>query len=246
MPSNKYSFWRLIAVFCAIFLVVAYIACYFLMPDNMKKVYLILMIPTFFLWLYSVIHQMMFPLDLRIYVIWVFYFSFFLVSYGFTALSLFVFCCGYVLGMKIRYMQKGKVWKLTVVIILYMASSLYILRLSPLEVINCVAEFLMMAIGIVAMRFVLKHLIDKINKDIYKEIPKEDLNSYFEELNFSDRDKAMLEAVRNGCKYEEIAINHNLSISSVKKRLAFLYKKLGVTCQIDFLIKFSQINIPIE
>lgn len=216
------------------------------MPLDMKKVYIFLMIPTFALWVYSFIHQMMFPLDLRIYVVWVFYFSFMIVAYGFTALSLFVFFCGYYLGVEIRVFRTGKIWKLTIAAICYIVSAFYMIRLEPVVLINCFAEFIMMAVAIVAMRFIFKHLMDKINKDIYKEIPKEDLNSYFEELDFSDRDKAMLESVRNGCKYEEIAINHNLSISSVKKRLAFLYKKLGVTCQIDFLIKFAQENISIK
>lgn len=98
----------------------------------------------------------------------------------------------------------------------------------------------MMLIALVSMHFILKHLLSRINKEIFMEVQKDNLDEYFEVMNFPERDRVMLEEVLRGCKYEEIAINHNLSISSVKKRLAFLYKKLGVSCQIDFIIKFSK------
>lgn len=183
---------------------------------------------------------MRFPLDLRVYVIWVCIFSWLSVSYGFSALSLFILYCAYFLSLRIHFLSTGKIWKIIVALTGYAIAALYQLRLPLMDLINSLAEFLMMLVGMILMHIIVKHLLTRINKDVFLEIEKEDLDSYFDNLDFSDRDRVMLNEVLDGHKYEEIAINHNLSVSSIKKRLAFLYKKLGVTCQIDFIIKFSK------
>lgn len=240
MFKNKYVFWRFVALVCSLSAIICFILCYFVIPERDRVIYLYLMIPVALFMIYSIIHQLRFPLDLRAYVVWVFIFSGFTVSYGFSALGLFIFYCGYILGTETRSLTRARKLKLSVAVIFFIVSALYQARLPLQEIINSIAQFIMMLIALLAMHFILKHLINRINKDIFMEVQKDNLDEYFEVMNFPERDRVMLEEVLRGCKYEEIAINHNLSISSVKKRLAFLYKKLGVSCQIDFIIKFSK------
>lgn len=240
MFKNKYVFWRFIAAACSITAILCFILCFFVIPERDRVIYLYLMIPVSLLMIYSLIHQMRFPLDLRIYVIWVLIFSCFTVSYGFSALGLFILYCSYILGTEIRFFSRGRIWKFSIAIVCFLIAAFYQIRLPLQEIINSIAQFIMMLIALVSMHFILKHLLSRINKEIFMEVQKDNLDEYFEVMNFPERDRVMLEEVLRGCKYEEIAINHNLSISSVKKRLAFLYKKLGVSCQIDFIIKFSK------
>lgn len=239
MSMRKNDFWRMVAIIGSILVIIAFALCYFVVPQELKKVYLYVLIPVGVFLIYSVIHQLRFPLDLRIYVYWVFIFSFLTVSYGFSALSLFIFYCAYLLGQRIRFFRKAAIIKLTVASLCYVASALYQLRLNKQQLIDSFADFMMMLIALLAMHFIFQHLLKRIDRTAYEKSQKEDLAGYMEQMEFSDRDKEILKEVLDGCKYEEIAINHNLSLSSVKKRLAFLYKKLGVTCQIDFIVKFS-------
>jgi len=245
MNLNKYQFWRLVAICAATifstFLVVAICA----LPPEDKLIYLYILIPLGLLMLYSIIHQLRFPLDLRIYVIWSLVFSNLSVSYGYIALAFLIFACAFFLGKEIRFFTTHKKLKIIFICLGYAVSATFhiikfwgnfdVLSRSAMELIVGVSTF-------ITMSYITKHLFKRINKDIFEEVTKENITDYFEQNNFSERDKVMLQEVLSGCKYEEIAINHNLSLSSVKKRLAYLYKMLGVTCQIDFIIKFSPKN----
>lgn len=236
---NKYKFWRLVAVAYALYCVIVSIFCVFFLHGLEQKIYLYAMAPMAVFVILSVIHQLRFPLDLRLYVIWVYFYSYIAVAYGSTAQSIIYFVCASILGYETRWFRTNKTRKFVIFYILYGLSFLFQLRLPANEIIDNLVEFFLSASAVLVMRFVLKHMLEKAKQDIFQEMPKEDINDYFSQYDFTERDKVMLQEVLNGCKYEEIAINHKLSLSSVKKRLAFLYKVLGVTCQIDFIIKFS-------
>lgn len=239
MKMNKYTFWRLFALGYTAFCGLIALLCIFFIPKQDLQYYLIALIPLTILMIISVVHQMRFPLDLRLYVFWVFSFSYISIAYGSAAQSVIYLVCALVIGYKSRLFTTKKKRKIIFFMIPYFAFSLFQIRLPKQELINNVVEFFLAASAALIMRLVFKHMLDRVNQDIFDEVQKEDINDYFSSYNFSERDKEMLQEVLNGCKYEEIAINHKLSLSSVKKRLAFLYKVLGVTCQIDFIIKFS-------
>lgn len=239
---NKYKFWRLVAVAYAFYCISIAIGCAFFIHGAEQKIYLLGMIPVAAFVIISVIHQLRFPLDLRLYVIWVYSYSYIAIAYGSPAQSVIYFVCASILGYETRWFRTNKTRKFVIFYILYGLSFLFQLRLPTAKIIDNLVEFFLSASAVLVMRFVLKHMLEKAKQDIFQEMPKEDINDYFSQYNFTERDKVMLQEVLNGCKYEEIAINHKLSLSSVKKRLAFLYKVLGVTCQIDFIIKFSNQN----
>lgn len=240
MHFSKYTYWRLIAIFCCIFISACYGFCYFLCPTAVdRQLYFILLIPLAIFMLYSIIHQMFFPLDLRLYIVWVFIFSCLGVSCGFTAYSLLTFYFAYFLGTETRFFLLHKKRKLIIYSICYLCCATLQYRLSSEVLLRSLYEFLFSISAVVGMYYINEYILKRINQDIFLDKKQEKLEDYFSEENFTDRDKEMLNEVLSGCKYEEIAINHKLSLSSVKKRLSFLYKKLGVTCQIDFIIKFS-------
>lgn len=240
MHFSKYTYWRLIAIFCCLFICACYGFCYFLCPTAVdKQLYFSLLIPLAAFMLYSIIHQMFFPLDLRLYIIWVFIFSCLGVSCGFTAYSLLTFYFAYFLGTETRFFLLHKRRKLIIYIICYLLCATLQIRLSHEVLLRSLYEFCFSISAVVGMYYINEFILKRIKQDIFFEKTKENIDDYLSEENFTARDKEMLKEVLAGCKYEEIAINHNLSLSSVKKRLGFLYKKLGVTCQIDFIIKFT-------
>lgn len=241
MAKNK--FWRIIAIVCGIYIAGCLIGSVISVHNDVKIYYKCALIPLFAFLVYSEIHQMRFPLDLRLYIVWSFIFSYMCVAYGSTALSMMIYYSALFLGTETRVLKTHRKLKLITAGVLYILFALFQLRLTPLEKIDSLMQFLGSLSTIVVMHFIVKHLLKKISSDILLEVQKENLDQYFEEGGFTDRDKEMLREVLSGCKYEEIAINHSLSLSSVKKRLAFLYKKVGVTNQIDFIIKFTGKNV---
>lgn len=240
MTMSKYKFWRILAGCMGAYILAMLVLVSFFTPPEISTYYYWALIPLCSFMIYSIIYQMIYPLDLRLYVIWVFIFSFMSIAYGATSQALLILYCGLFLGKRIRFFaHHGKV-KLVIVIIIFLGLSLCQLRFPKQEIIDSIAEFWNTCSAIIMMHLIQKHILKKIDIDIFNQIDApEDINTYFEQYNFTERDKKMLEEVLAGCKYEEIAINHELSLSSVKKRLALLYKKLGVTCQIDFIIKFA-------
>lgn len=240
MKMNKYSFWRMVAGICAGYVSFLFALLILFVHSDERIYYLYALIPISIFMVFSIIHQMIFPLDLRLYVFWVFIFSYIGAAYGTTALSLVIFYCGYILGIESRFLKSKKGLKLGIFIFLYLLSSVFVFRYPKSQLIDKGVDFFITISTILSMHFIFSHMLNRINSDIFEIIQKEDLNFYFSQYSFTDRDKVMLQEVLSGCKYEEIAINHKLSLSSVKKRLAHLYKILGVTCQIDFIVKFSK------
>lgn len=236
---SKSNFWRIIALVCSLLVSLVYVIIISCISDLDKNTIIEISVLFFSFMLISLIHQFRFPLDLRIYIVWVLIFSYMSVGYGCTALSLMLFYCAVTLGIEVRFFTKEKVYKYVIAGVLYFAIAVFQCRLPKDRIINSLIEFLVASTAILLMIFINRYIIKRIKSDIFGETKKEEISDYFSQTKFTDRDKVMLQEVLSGCKYEEIALNHNLSISSVKKRLAFLYKKLGVTCQIDFLIKFS-------
>lgn len=239
MNISKSNFWRIIAIISSLFVTLFYFITISWVHDLDKQIVMGISVLFLSFMLISIIHQMRFPLDLRIYIVWVLIFSYMAVGYGCTALSLMIFYCAVSLGMQVRFFAKEKMYKFVIAVLLYFAAAVFQFRLPKDRLLNSLIEFFISITAIASMIFINRYIIKRIQSDIFGETKKEEISDYFNQAKFTDRDKVMLQEVLSGCKYEEIALNHNLSISSVKKRLAFLYKKLGVTCQIDFLIKFS-------
>lgn len=240
MRIPKYTFWRLIAVFSGLFIAACFAFTTFVINPQERFFYLCAMIPVFIFWVYSEIRQMIFPLDLRIYIYWVFLFSILNLAYGSSALSVILLCCCYFLGQKIRFFSTHKKVKFILGGIFYTLSLGFQFRLEKQQLFESLTELLFSFFAVILMFLIWKRLLKRISRDVFEQAEKEDISEYLNQKEFTDRDKIMLKEVLDGCKYEEIAINHKLSLSSVKKRLAVLYKKLGVTCQIDFIIKFSK------
>ncbi|MCQ2576133.1 MAG: LuxR C-terminal-related transcriptional regulator [Treponema sp.] len=237
MSKNK--FWRLVAVISGLLIFIALIGAIISVHDDVRKYYILASIPLLIFLIISEVHQLLFPLDLRIYIIWTFIFSYMCIAYGSTALAFMIYYCGVFVGRKIRFFATHKKLKLIIAGVLFAGFACFQLRFSKLELFDSFMQLLGVCGCLGTMDFVVKHLFGKISTDILMEAQKENIEQYFNEDSFTDRDKQMLREVLSGCKYEEIAINHNLSLSSVKKRLAYLYKKVGVTNQIDFIIKFT-------
>ena len=237
--ANKYVFWRIISLVLATWISVFFGLSILSLQGIERTIYLYALIPISAFMIYTIIHLMLFPLDLRIYVVWIFIFSLLSMAYGSSAVSVMILYCGLVIGHHLHTFTTKKILKFSTLGILYIVCVCFQLRLDNTKRIESLMELLCATSTIVTMQIFMKHIIKRINRDIFGELPHEDINTYFKEYAFTERDKKMLEEVLSGCKYEEIAANHNLSLSSVKKRLAFLYKKLGVSCQIDFLIKFA-------
>jgi len=235
----KNRFWRIVALVCGLLILLALAGAVISVHDDVRKYYIMAVIPLFLFLIFTEVHQMLFPLDLRLYIVWVFIFSYMSVAYGSTALSLMIYYCGVFVGSQIRVFSTHKKLKLISAAVLYICFACFQLRFSKMELFDSFMQFLGAVGCLGTMDYVIKHLFKKISTDILLEAKKDDIQVYFDEDSFTDRDKAMLNEVLSGCKYEEIAINHNLSLSSVKKRLAYLYKKVGVTNQIDFIIKFT-------
>ena len=57
------------------------------------------------------------------------------------------------------------------------------------------------------------------------------------------RDANWLIAILKGEKYETLAIDSNVSIGTVKNRLKFIYKILGVDDKQDFVDRYSEFEI---
>lgn len=240
MNMSKYKFWRIIAGCMGAYISFMLVLVWFLAPEDIKPYYSWILLGFLAFMVYSIIYQMIYPLDLRLFVIWVFIFSYMSIAYGATAQSLLIMYCGLFLGKRIRFFAHHKKIKIAIIVVIFVALSLCQLRFPKQKLIDSVMEFWNAASAIIMMHLINKHLLKKIDVDIFEKMNvPEDIQTYFDQYNFTERDKQMLKEVLAGCKYEEIAINHELSLSSVKKRLALLYKKLGVTCQIDFIIKFA-------
>ncbi|MCQ2585453.1 MAG: hypothetical protein MJ185_07675 [Treponema sp.] len=239
MRISKFTFWRLCAIFSGLFIAGCFVLSAFVIRPEDRFVYLCAMVPVLVFFIYSEIRQMIYPLDLRIYIYWVFMFSVFSVAYGSSALSVILVCCSYLLGRKIHFFSTHKKLKSILAVIVYVLAVGFQFRLERAQLFDSLTELLFSLVAVFWMFLIWKKLLVRINQDVLEEVEKENISDYFEQAGFTERDKVMLREVLDGCKYEEIAINHELSLSSVKKRLAVLYKKLGVTCQIDFIIKFS-------
>lgn len=236
---SKNRFWRYIALGCAAYISAFFGLASFAVPLSLRTYYFQALIPLGIFMLYSIIHEMRFPLDLRLYVIWVIIFSGLALAWGSSAEAVLLFYCAWFLGKRIHWF-KTHLPRKCILISIFLACCLACqLRLEKQELINSIMELIISGSAILTMNLICKKVLQRIEHDLFETEMKEDIHSYFNEDSFTERDKQMLEEVFAGCKYEEIAINHQLSLSSVKKRLAFLYKKLGVTCQIDFIIKFA-------
>ncbi len=240
MKMSKYTFWRFIAIFSGIFISACFAVAVLGIRAEDRLVYLYALVPVFIFLVYSEIHQMIYPLDLRIYIYWIFLFANFSLAYGSSAFSIILFFCCFFLGHKIRFFNSHRKIKFTLGGIVIFAAFCCQFRLEKQQLISSVIELVFSGTAVILMLLITRKLMKKINQEVLEVVEPENLEDYFSGNQFTERDKVMLKEVLEGCKYEEIAINHELSLSSVKKRLAFLYKKLGVTCQIDFIIKFSQ------
>lgn len=236
---NKYTFWKLIAIGCAVFISFCFLICIPFINEAERTIYCLTLIPVGIFMIYSIIHQMVFPLDIRIYAIWIFFFSIICLAYGLVSLGILICSCGILLCRQTYIFNTHKVFKLTLLTVLYILAVLCLLRFDLKETCSKFIELFFAVSAVILTQLIMNKLMEKIKTDILQKNHGENIADYFSQYNFNERDKVMLNEVLSGCKYEEIALNHQLSLSSVKKRLAFLYKKLGVTCQIDFLIKFT-------
>lgn len=237
MSKNK--FWRIVAIVSGFLIFIALIGAIISVHDDVRKYYAMVAVPLFLFLIYSEIHQMRFPLDLRLYIVWMFIFSFMCIAYGSTALAFMIYFIAVYLGREFRVLTEHKGAKLITAAVIFAGCACFQLRFSKQELFDSFMQFLGACSCLGLLDFVMNHLREKIGKDILMEANKENIEQYFSEDSFTERDKKMLKEVLSGCKYEEIASIHNLSLSSVKKRLAYLYKKVGVTNQIDFIIKFT-------
>jgi len=237
--KNKYTFWRFVAL-CSGLWIYGYFLFEILFVDPaIKQLYLYSLIPITIFMIFSEIHQMRFPLDLRVYIVWIYLFSYLSIAYGYTAVAMLIFFCGCYLGHTFRIFGRKEKSKIIIAMVIFFICSIAQIRLPKAELLESGEEFFISLSALLSMYLINRHLSKRISKDINQEDQKENIEDYFSQNNFTDRDKQMLLEVLSGCKYEEIALNHNLSLSSIKQRLGYLYRKLGVTCQIDFLIKFS-------
>lgn len=237
--KNKYRFWRIIALTATTLIVLILGISTFSIKIEERMYYVYALIPLSLFLVFFIIHQMRFPLDLRLYIIWIFIMAYLAVGYGSTALSIMDVSCGIFLGFQIRFFSKRKILKFILFGFFYAAFACLQIRLGKQALFDSFMQLLGALCTVIIMYFIIRNLLDKVKRDILNEDSGEHIEEYFEQEGFTDRDKVMLREVLSGCKYEEIALNHKLSLSSVKKRLAYLYKKVGVTNQIDFIIKFT-------
>ena len=90
-----------------------------------------------------------------------------------------------------------------------------------------------------AMFFTLLFFLLRPYYAVFKKTPSNKRILDLTKLGLKPRDIDFIKKVLNNEKYESIAAQHGISVSSVKQRLSSIYKKLGVSCRVTFLVKYS-------
>lgn len=239
MEISKKTFWRLIAILSGCFCIASILFAYCLTDSFTQKSfkYVVLIFCLFII--VSVIYQMIFPLDFRLYIVWTFLFACITAFYKSTALSVIIVFNGIFLGSKSGFFKKNKILKIIVGSVLYSASLISLLRFESLIYIDAYINFVGAVISFVLIINIYKYFFTKNKNLLGQVIQKENLDTLMEREKFSKRDRDILRSILAGDKYEKIALDNEISISYLKKRISFLYKKLGVNTQVDFLIKFQ-------
>ncbi|MCG8573058.1 MAG: response regulator transcription factor, partial [Spirochaetes bacterium] len=73
----------------------------------------------------------------------------------------------------------------------------------------------------------------KLITEVHKLNEKETSHNY----NLTPREKEILQGIRTGLTYKEIAEQYFIAPSTVKKHIAHIYQKLGVSSKVEFMTK---------
>jgi len=181
---SKYTFWRLIAIFSGIFISACFAIAVLGIRVEDRLIYLCALIPVFIFLVYSEIHQMIYPLDLRIYIYWVFLFANFSLAYGSSAFSIILFFCCCFLGHKIHFFNSHRKLKFTLGGIVIFASLCCQFRLEKQELIASLIELVFSGTAVILMLLITRKLMRKINQEVLEVVEPENLEDYFSQNQF--------------------------------------------------------------
>ena len=128
MNYSKTFVWRIIAVFCGLMCVSSLLGVYILTKSyNVDYIKWILIALCSFL-LISVIYLIFFPLDFKVYVIWLFVFSCMSAANKSTPLSVILLFNTVFLGYKINLFKKFKWLKIIFMLLVYIGCVVSLIR----------------------------------------------------------------------------------------------------------------------
>ncbi|ULQ59910.1 LuxR C-terminal-related transcriptional regulator [Brucepastera parasyntrophica] len=157
-----------------------------------------------------------------------------------SAPGVLMYLLGVAFAFKQGFFEKDKQIKITGLILILVAAILSQIRKGFLPLITttlqCLSVFM---IGFLLVMIFLPDL-QKIMKT------KETSVLRLSPTLFTYRDAKILQDIIVGKKYEAIASEHNIAVSTLKNNLSSLYKKLGVSNRNAFLAKYSNYTIKLD
>lgn len=176
-------------------------------------------------------------------IISLFYCFFISIIEPFSIIPQFMFFLAYAIFLLRRFYITRTKLKTAVTIILYIVILILPSLFVEYEFWDVIFLKTAFTFGLIVFSFLIStYSADQQNKEPAPANSKKVLNIALYE-NLTERDSQWLNSILNNEKYESIAIDHNMSLGSVKNRLKIVFQTLQVGDRIGFLNKYSHYQI---